>query len=240
MNLDETKALVDLVKELRPYQQWTDHTVDAWNLVLGDPDDPISGADAMAAVKRLAKTEKFIGTSEIYLEAQKIAGEAFDYAIIPAPDADPDDPIAYITALRRTIRELGATPPPLPTLDPDAYAAAMRRQRQMIGGAGSMPREIEAAAPSSANQVDAWLEMRAEMDDHDMEFMRRRAAANAFECTQPGCEAPVDRSCSMDGKPLTVQPAHWQRLVAAGLEKPLPPPISADKFKAMIDAGLIA
>lgn len=242
MILEEVKALVETVSALCPAQKTNEFTAEAWHMILAD----VNATSALAAVKELGTTRRFIAPSDIVTWIEQDTSGAMQKAIIPAPDVNPDDPHAWLEAYRANVREVrrqidaGLWKEPDVASDPAAYEAAMRRQRAMFGAAYAPPKAIEAAPTSGVDRPEEWLEMRGAMDGHGSDFMRRRAIANTVECTQPSCEAPVDRPCRMDGKTLTKQPAHWQRLVRAGLEKPLRPPISADKFKAMIDAGLIA
>lgn len=243
MNIQEVSALVQAVQACCPSQKIDDFTASAWHPALSGV--PLTAEDAIMLVGELAKTHRYIAPLDIVAAVEAAGADPMQKAIIPPPDVDPDDPIAWLEAYRANVREvrrqidagLWAEPETLSTAD---YDAAMRRQRELFGAAYAPPKAIEAAPVSGLDRPEEWREMRATMDGHDSEFMRRRAIANTVECTHVGCEAPVERSCHRGGKTLVQSPAHPERMVAAGLEKPLPPPISPDKFKAMIDAGLIS
>lgn len=107
MNDQEIAALLRMVKALCPAQKFDEYTPDAWLLVLDDIPLP----DAVAALKPLARTNRFIAPADIAehiraQHAQRPDVRSVDEAA-QVPDADPDDPAAYIAALRS-----GATKPP--------------------------------------------------------------------------------------------------------------------------------
>lgn len=100
MNDQETAALIRMVKALCPAQKFDEYSPDAWLLVLDD----IPIADAVAALKPLARTQRFIAPADIVDELRRQHAQRPDTATVDQatqiPDADPDDVAAYIAALR--------------------------------------------------------------------------------------------------------------------------------------------
>lgn len=244
MNFQEVTAVIDLIKSLRPAQKWDETTEMAWHMVLGDdPDDPddlesIGFADALKAVRRLARTQKWIDTDDICREAGVVAKarKGIDYKVLPAPDCDPDDTSAYLLGLRALLRDAAAASR-LPAVDPAVRDAARERQRVMFSAVGRMPDlralEMRPDAVRGPDRPDTYVAARAVVSGQSEGFLRRRTVANTKPCTHPGCEAPVDRSCHLNGVTLTRSPAHAERLRAAGLEEEMPP-VSAEQFKAIL------
>jgi hypothetical protein len=102
MNPIEAVTLTRYVKAICPQQKFDEFTSDAWADVLVD----IDADEARAAVVRLARRQPFISPAEIIAEIVDVRAEAasdFQGPGLPAevPDADPDDPAAYIAALRQ-------------------------------------------------------------------------------------------------------------------------------------------
>lgn len=100
MNDQEIAALLRMVKALCPAQKFDEYTPDAWLLVLDDV--PIE--DAVATLKPLARTHRFIAPADIAeaIRAQRAVRpdvRSVDEAT-QVPDADPDDVPAYLAALR--------------------------------------------------------------------------------------------------------------------------------------------
>jgi hypothetical protein len=101
MNPVEAVTLTRYVKAICPQQKFDEFTSDAWSDVLVD----IDADEARRAVIRLARRQPFISPAEIIAEITDVRAEAasdFQGPGLPAevPDADPDDPVAYIAALR--------------------------------------------------------------------------------------------------------------------------------------------
>lgn len=101
MTPNETVVLARYVRALCPQQKFDEYTPDAWHDVLGDY--PLEAARRAAAT--VAKRQPFISPAEIIeVIDQQRAENASDFQGpgLPAevPDADPDDPVAYIAALR--------------------------------------------------------------------------------------------------------------------------------------------
>ncbi|MFF5703453.1 hypothetical protein ACFY7H_13230 [Streptomyces sp. NPDC012794] len=101
MTPDETVVLARYVRALCPQQKFDEYTPDAWHDVLGDY--PLTAARRAAAT--VARRQPFISPAEIIevIEQQRAENASdFQGPGLPAevPDADPDDPVAYIAALR--------------------------------------------------------------------------------------------------------------------------------------------
>lgn len=101
MNPVEAVTLTRYVKAICPQQKFDEFTSDAWGDVLADVD----ANEARQAVIRLARRQPFISPAEIIAEIVDVRAENasdFQGPGLPAevPDADPDDPAAYIAALR--------------------------------------------------------------------------------------------------------------------------------------------
>ncbi|MFB8393701.1 zinc finger domain-containing protein [Streptomyces yangpuensis] len=101
MNPVEAVTLTRYVKAICPQQKFDEFTSDAWGDVLADVD----ANEARQAVIRLARRQPFISPAEIIAEIVDVRAENasdFQGPGLPAevPDADPDDPRAYIAALR--------------------------------------------------------------------------------------------------------------------------------------------
>lgn len=100
MNDQEVGALIRIVKALCPAQKFDEFTPDAWLLVLDDIPLP----DAVAALKPIARTNRFIAPTDIVDELRRQRAQRPDTATVKeattVPDADPDDVAAYIAALR--------------------------------------------------------------------------------------------------------------------------------------------
>lgn len=121
MNPIEAVTLTRYVKAICPQQKFDEFTSDAWGDVLAD----IDADEARRAVIRLARRQPFISPAEIIGEIVDVRAEAasdFQGPGLPAevPDADPDDPVAYIAALRaqryRAADGLELTPRPMKAL----------------------------------------------------------------------------------------------------------------------------
>lgn len=101
MTPNETVVLARYVRALCPQQKFDEYTPDAWHDVLGDY--PLEAARRAAAT--VAKRQPFISPAEIIEVIERHRAENasdFQGPGLPAevPDADPDDPVAYIAALR--------------------------------------------------------------------------------------------------------------------------------------------
>lgn len=100
MNQDEIAALTRLIKAICPAQKFDEYTPDAWLLVLDD----VTLEAAVAALKPLARTHRFIAPADIAEHIRTERAKRPDVRGVEeataVPDADPDDPAAYIAALR--------------------------------------------------------------------------------------------------------------------------------------------
>lgn len=127
MNEQETAALIRMVKALCPAQKFDEYTPDAWLLVLDDV--PIDAA--VAALKPLARTCRFIAPADIADEIKRQRAARPDTVTVAeatrVPDADPDDPAAYIAALRA-----GASPFPTPLEQPRPVRALLAGAFQRV------------------------------------------------------------------------------------------------------------
>jgi hypothetical protein len=115
MNATETTRLCKIITSLAPQQKFDDDTPAVWHAVLVD----VRFSDALEAVKTLARTKPFIGTSEICSTVETIRQarvKAFDEADGVVPNIDPDQPRAYANE-RRAIMQAVADQ----TLDIQAY-----------------------------------------------------------------------------------------------------------------------
>lgn len=114
MNRTEAVALCRLAKACCPQQAFDEHTPAAWGELLGD----LSFDDAKAALLEVAKRQPFVAPAEIRTEVRRIRRQRLDAAppLVPPPDLDPDDVLAYrrwLASARRAIAD-GKTPPPPP------------------------------------------------------------------------------------------------------------------------------
>lgn len=109
MTPTECLQIFGAVHGLCPAMKSDEFTPDLWEKAL----EHLSYADAEAAVIRLGRRLRFIGPADICTEVGAIRKERLDRGIDPVPDADPDDPAAYIRAIRagRFQTALGALPP---------------------------------------------------------------------------------------------------------------------------------
>jgi hypothetical protein len=101
VNPKETVILTRYVKALCPQQKFDEFTPDAWHDVLGG----YTLADARAAAASVAGQQPFVSPAEIIAEIKRQRGErAADFQgpglSAAVPDADPDDVVAYLAALR--------------------------------------------------------------------------------------------------------------------------------------------
>jgi hypothetical protein len=101
MNSEEVVKLTRYIRALAPQQKFDEYTADAWEDVLGE----FSLVAAQRAAAAVARRQPFISPAEIIevIEQQRAENASdFQGAGLPAevPDADPDDPRAYIAALR--------------------------------------------------------------------------------------------------------------------------------------------
>lgn len=239
MNIKQVEAVLRAVKSVCPAQYMDEFTANAWHPALAD-------VDVMAAVRAVG--ELSMDPKNVYIRPAMIAeflgreaADPMERAIIPAPEVDPDDVAAWMLAYRanvRAVREaidagVWRNPDETPNLD------NLARQRALVGQAFRVAALAPAAPVGGPDRPDEWFSMRVTVSGHSEEFWRRRAEANTVPCRHQGCEAPIDRPCHLDGIVLANSPAHTVRLVDAGLEAAPPPPISPDRFKAMIDSGEI-
>jgi hypothetical protein len=132
VNATETARLCRIITSLAPQQKFDDDTPAVWHAVLVD----VNVADALEAVKILARTRPFIGTSEICEQVRLIRKARTEEAAGVVPNVDPDDIPAFL-AEQRAIFGAAADG----TLDPQRYAeggwtlsgAAPRIARKALG-----------------------------------------------------------------------------------------------------------
>lgn len=137
MNATETTRLCKIITSLAPQQKFDDDTPAVWHAVLVD----VRYSDALEAVKTLARTRPFIGTSEICSTVETIRQariKAFDEADGVVPNIDPDNPRAFANE-RRAIMQAVADR----TFDIAAY------RRGGITLTGTAPHRAALAAATS-------------------------------------------------------------------------------------------
>ncbi|MFJ7417943.1 hypothetical protein ACIQXD_04940 [Streptomyces uncialis] len=101
MTEEDAVVLTRYVKALCPQQKFDEYTPDAWHDVLGDL--PLGTAREAAAA--VARRQPFVSPSEIRDEIRKRRdNQAADLQgpglAAEVPDADPDDVVAYLAAVR--------------------------------------------------------------------------------------------------------------------------------------------
>lgn len=162
MNATETTRLCKIITSLAPQQKFDDDTPAVWHAVLVD----IRFSDALEAVKTLARTKPFIGTSEICATVEAIRRDrvkAFDEADGVVPNIDPDRTRAYaderraimlavadqcfdIEAYRRGGITLTGVTPHRPALAADTENPGMMRAFEALSAElipRPMPRDVE-------------------------------------------------------------------------------------------------
>lgn len=189
MNIKEVEVLVRIVESNCPAQKIDSFTPLAWH-------PSLAGIDAEAAIRavgELSKRLSFIGTREIVEEVARVEHRRMQAAIPTAiVQADPDDVGAYKRELDRVIRD--------------------------IGTGRVFPHLLELGAAEPVGRTAGWIEGRAAMSGHSVEFLERRARANTVRCDR--CGEPVGRTCTFGGVALTQSEAHPERLEAVGLLAP--------------------
>lgn len=117
-----------------------------------------------------------------------------------------------VKAIRAARLASGPMPAPAPELtdDPERYKLAFRAELKRIAGGWSMPKEITSG--TGADPTEEYLGLRGE----DPRRRELRLAAMTARC--PRCGALANERCvNALGNPLSTEPAHEARLVAAGL-----------------------
>lgn len=102
MNRQEAVLLCRYVKACCPQQTLDEFTPDAWHDLLGD----LSLTDCREAVKGVALRQPFVAPAEIRAEVYRIRKGRLENADKVIPAADPDNPLAYIAALKTNLRDL--------------------------------------------------------------------------------------------------------------------------------------
>lgn len=95
MRPTDTVRLVALVSQIAPSQTIDEFTPDAWHLVLGH----LPFEECREAVIAVAQRERYISPADIVQEVKRARARGPQGADL-VPDADPDDPRAYLAALR--------------------------------------------------------------------------------------------------------------------------------------------
>lgn len=105
MNQQEATNLVRIVKAACPAQAVDEFTADAWQFILDD----ISLADAMAAVRTLARQQSdkplWIDPRQVLTEVRRMHRDRIDEAILTGAPEDPADYLAWLRSTRRLVAE---------------------------------------------------------------------------------------------------------------------------------------
>lgn len=96
MRPSDTVRLLALVTQIAPAQKVDEFTPDAWHLVVGDLDYD----EAREAVIAVARRQAWIAPADVVQEALRARARRPRFDAEYVPDADPDDPDAYLAALR--------------------------------------------------------------------------------------------------------------------------------------------
>lgn len=135
MDLPETVRLCRVIASLKPAQKFDPETPAFWQPVVAD----IGLAEALEAVKQLAREERFIDTSDI---VKRVTSTRQTRAMAEAdslvPNVDPDDVAGFLAERRAIVAAAGAG-----ILDAAQYAAG---GITLAGGAPRRARSITAAA----------------------------------------------------------------------------------------------
>ena len=99
MNPSEAVRLCTLISALSPAQKFTDETPAVWAVVLED----VTLADAMEAVKVLARRQAFIAPADIVPEAKRLRARRLEQVGTPTPNVDPSDAPAYAAEQRALV-----------------------------------------------------------------------------------------------------------------------------------------
>lgn len=123
MNPREAVMLVRYVEACCPQQKFDEFTPDAWHDLLGD----LALGDCRAAARAVAQRQPFVSPSEIRAEVQRIREARLGppgpgLSPIPPP-ADPDDPQAYLAALREQQARVAAGVETVPAIEAGATAS---------------------------------------------------------------------------------------------------------------------
>jgi hypothetical protein len=118
MNLPEVHRLCRIIGELAPAQKFTEDTPVMWEAVLAD----VTLADALEALKAIAKRQPFIAPSDICAEVGAMRRARLQHSVDAdglLPNVDPDD-VASWAIERRAILAAAAAG----VLNPEAYTAS--------------------------------------------------------------------------------------------------------------------
>lgn len=109
MNTAETTRLCRAIASLAPSQHLDEETPAIWSVVLAW----VRYEDARQAVVAIAARQAYIAPADIVAEVRRARSRRLEHADAVVPDADPDDPAAYLAALRSARRAIadGADPP---------------------------------------------------------------------------------------------------------------------------------
>lgn len=131
----EAVKLSGYVEQMCPQQRFNEYTGDAWADLMPD----IRYEDALEACKILGRKQVFIAVAEIIAEVKRIRAKRIDDhgPIVPPPDLDPDDPIAYRDWWRDSLRAIGDG-----TFEPAGELEGLRERpvRQITQNAFKEPR----------------------------------------------------------------------------------------------------
>lgn len=170
MNATETARLCRVIASLAPAQRFDEETPAVWHAVLID----VQIADALEAVKVIARRDRFVAPADIVTEVRKIRAERLAASDRILPDVDPDDVPGWLAARRSALAALadGRTTAPAALEGPvDARLAAA------LPGVLRRP-ERPRAADYSATPLDAITATvtRAEATAQERERARQIAA----------------------------------------------------------------
>lgn len=163
MNPTEAVMLVRYVEACCPQQKFDEYSPDAWHDLLGD----LALGDCRAAARAVAQRQPFVSPSEIRAEVKAIREARLGppgpgLSPIPPP-ADPDDPKAYMAALRQQQARIAAGVEEVPAIeagqptgyDDNPHVQAVLADYRRAQDAAALRKQQEAAA--ERQHVDAYL-----------------------------------------------------------------------------------
>lgn len=180
MNATETVRLCRIITSLAPQQKFDDDTPAVWHAVLID----VTLSDALTAVKILARTRPFIGTSEICEQVHLLRKARLEEAAGVVPNVDPDDIPAFLAEQRAIYAAAGAG-----SLDTTRYGeggwtltgAPPRLPRRALAGAIEDPERLVSILETGAQlpRIPLKDEVRAQTEHERVAAERVRAEQQA-------------------------------------------------------------